>query len=228
MESIDSDFPVFVLSMIIVERSKYESDILPKLNELKLRYWDHEGINIHSRDIRKAYGDFGILKDSAIRKLFLGDISDFVESIPFTLFISAIRKDLHKEKYGKSALNPYSLALEFTMERILQCMENIGESELPIIAEARGRNEDRDLRAAFQQLMQNGTRYHSADRFRRLKCPLTFRRKYDNIAGMQIADLCAHPCARHILKPEKSSVAFQSVRPHIYRKGKTNGWKVFP
>lgn len=44
------------LCCIVVERNAYLEAILPAINRLKLNYWHHEGINLHSRDIRKAKG----------------------------------------------------------------------------------------------------------------------------------------------------------------------------
>ncbi len=214
--------------MIVVKRSDYETKIIPELTKLKLKYWDHEGINLHSRDIRKAYGDFAMLANPHIRLRFLTDLSEMMDRLPVTLFVSAIRKDLHLQRYAATAINPYTLALEFTLERLVPFLQNKNQTELPIIAEARGKNEDRELKAAFQQLLQQGTRYIPADQIQKLQLPLRFRRKYDNIAGMQIADLCAHPCARKVLFPDKPNKAFQSIQPYIYQYGKTNGWKVFP
>ena len=58
---IDPDFPLFVLALVVVERAAYRDTILPEMNRLKLGYWNHEGINLHSRDIRVAAGPFNIL-----------------------------------------------------------------------------------------------------------------------------------------------------------------------
>ena len=49
---------LFVLSTIIIERDHYAHKIVPALARLKLRYWPHEGVNLHTRDIRKALADF--------------------------------------------------------------------------------------------------------------------------------------------------------------------------
>ncbi|HDY65025.1 MAG TPA: DUF3800 domain-containing protein [Phycisphaerae bacterium] len=54
LTKIDRDFPLFVLSLVLVKRNDYSETILPAINRLKLRYWDHEGVNLHSHDIRKA------------------------------------------------------------------------------------------------------------------------------------------------------------------------------
>jgi hypothetical protein len=57
---------------------------------------------------------------------------------------------------------------------------------------------------------------------------LVFRSKRDNIAGTQIADLCAYPCARHILDWQKPNPAFQIVRKHFYAGKPFGGFKWFP
>ena len=228
LKKVDRDFPVFVLATLLIERSVYIEQAVPAFARLKVEYWNHEGVNLHNREIRKAGGDFSFLQNATKRKSFLPKISALVENLPFQLFITAIRKDKHLKQYGAVAENPYPLALEFTMERILHFLESTDETELPIIAEARGENEDKELEAAFYRIMSHGTDFITANRFARLNCPITFRRKYDNIVGTQLADLCAHPSARKILFPEKSNIAFNSVEPKVYNQKGVSGWKVFP
>ena len=55
---IDPDFPLFVLALVVVERRAYADEILSPFNRFKLRYFNHEGVNLHSRDIRLASGPF--------------------------------------------------------------------------------------------------------------------------------------------------------------------------
>lgn len=99
---------------------------------------------------------------------------------------------------------------------------------LPIIAEARGKNEDNALKAAFFDLVTNGTRHIGRDRFEKRSFPIQFHDKRRNIAGIQLADLCAHPSARHILKPDQDNHAFDVVKTHLHQHdGKVYGWKVF-
>lgn len=228
LEKIDQDFPLFVLSSVVVERENYENKIIPGFNKLKLKYWDHEGVNLHSRDIRKAEGPFSILENAVRRGQFLSNLTSLIEDLPYTLFIVGIDKIKHKERYGDRATNPYELALTFTFERILNFLESEGQGHLPVIAEARGKNEDRDLEAAFYKLLTAGTFYNKPDRFNKLTCPLLFQDKRKNIIGLQLADLCAYPSARQILKPAQKNRAFDVIQRHLYNGGTVKGWKVFP
>jgi hypothetical protein len=76
--------------------------------------------------------------------------------------------------------------------------------------------------------MPTRTSYNSAERFQALHCPLTFRRKTDNIASIQAADLCAHPAARKLLNPTQNNQAFAVIESRLYRRENVSGWKEFP
>lgn len=228
LTKINPELPVFALCTVVVEREAYARDIVPQIAAFKLRYFAHEGINLHSRDIRKAEGPFSILQNGSVRARFLDDLSAMMGRLPFTLFTTVIHKHAHKARYGDGARNPYDVALEYSFERILHFMESHEEMALPVIAEARGKNEDNELRASFHRLMTEGTYYNRAERFRKLICPISFRRKQDNIAGVQLADLCAHPVARKTLKPDAENRAYAVIEPKFYRSGNVFGLKEFP
>jgi Protein of unknown function (DUF3800) len=228
LTKVDPDFPLFVLSTVIFERKAYREVVVPKIADFKLRFWHHEGVNLHSRDIRMASGDFAFTRVRELRLAMLDALSEVMNSIPFTLFLTAIEKKSYGEQFGVNAANPYDVALTFTFERILHFMEGEGESVLPVTAETRGKKEDSELATTFDRIMTEGTKYNAAKRFRMLSCPLNFRRKFDNIVGMQIADLCAYPFARKILHPEKENRAHQVIEARVYRRGSVSGLKVFP
>lgn len=228
LKTYDPSFPVFTLCIVIFERTHYSNVVIPELGKLKLKYFNHEGVNLHIRDIRKKLGPFSILHDPEVSNAFRVELTALMTRFQYTVFSVSIRKKEYLAKYGRGAWNPYELALEYAFERVLHFMERNGESQLPVIAEARGKNEDNLLRASFHRLMTEGTYYHEADKFRALNCPIEFRKKAENLAGTQIADLCAYPIAVHVMDNHRSNAAFYVVEPHIYRHGAISGLKVVP
>src|SRR5271157_3275397 len=76
MEKIDRDFPLFVLAIVIFERQKYVEKLIPAAGALKLRYWIHEGVNLHSREIRKQLGPFAFLHHPEKRARFMQDVNN--------------------------------------------------------------------------------------------------------------------------------------------------------
>jgi hypothetical protein len=84
------------------------------------------------------------------------------------------------------------------------------------------------LRQIFARILAEGTGDCPAESFHKLDCSLVFQPKRHNIVGNQLADLCAYPCARHILNPEKSAEPYAIASRKIYESGGVRGWKVFP
>ena len=227
MTKIDSDFPQFALVMLICDRATYINNILPLVYQLKLDFWGHEGIILHSRDIRISKGDYGFLRISEKREAFYNQVNKIMGQ-NYTLISVVIVKVTHKAKYS-SPLNPYDLSLTFTMERLVALLEENDQTEVEIIAEARGKNEDNELKSTFLKIITEGTEYISADRFRRIKFSIKFLSKKRNIIGTQLADLAAYPIARKIQKPEKPNPAYEIIKNKFYQgKGKIHGLKVFP
>ena len=227
MSIIDPDFPVFVLAMVVVKRTIYVQSLLPLISRLKLRFWNHEGVNLHSRDIRKAIGDFEFMMNPELRKQMLAEIEQ-VMSADFTLFITAIHKKRHQECYGTNAQNPYEVALKFTLECVVHYMRDKSILTLPITAEARGKREDHQLAASFNNFACNGTEHLSSNEMRQFRFPLTFRKKSQNIAGLQVADLCAYPYARKLLSPLSQSIPVEILSKRIYSGTRLKGLKYFP
>ena len=155
--------------MMVCEQEAYENKLVPMVNRLKFDYFGHECVIIHSRDIRKAQGDFGFLTDPAKRQPFYERINEIMSVPGYDLIASVIKKQDHKEKYGMQATNPYDLALTFALERLLPLLEKEGQTEAYLVAEARGKKEDDELRLSFLNIVTYGTYYNSADRFRKIK-----------------------------------------------------------
>ncbi len=152
LTKINPQLPLFALCTVIVEREAYAGVVVPEFARLKLRYFPHEGINLHSRDIRKSEGPFTILQNPNVRECFLNELTGLIERLPFTLFVTAIHKEPYRDRYGDGARNPYDVALEYSFERVLHFMESNRKTHLPVVAEARGKNEDNALRASFHSL----------------------------------------------------------------------------
>lgn len=227
LEFVNPQFPLFGVMMLVCKEEVYCQQIVPAFYRFKFEHFGHEGVVLHSRKIRSAKGDFVILRNSEKRERFLNGLNRIMSRHQYMLVGMFIDKAKHKEKYGPSAFNPYELAFTFALERLLYILEGAQQNEIEIVAESRGKEEDRDLRAVFERVTRYGTDHVKADRFREIEFTLSFYEKKANIVGHQMADLAAYPIARHLLDPVKSHRSFPVVRPKI-RKGIGRGLKVFP
>ena len=229
MAAINTSFPVFGVALLVCDIADYCSSIVPEFYRLKLDFWGHEGVILHSRDIRRQQGDFSFLVDSVKRTAFYDRINHIMGTMPYQVIMAIIHKERHQQTYGRWADNPYDLALMFALERLLPLLESVGQSAVHIIAEARGANEDNALRLSFLNIVNNGTSFISSNRFKNIQFSLTFLTKAKNIVGTQMADLVAYPVARHVIDPTASNPAYAIVAPKFYvGRGRVHGMKIFP
>ena len=77
------------------------------------------------------------------------------------------------------------------------------------MAESRGGKEDRKLKDSFVRLLKDGTEYVTPERFQKVLTSkqLKVKPKANNISGLQIADIIAHPSRTEILLDNKKSSA---------------------
>lgn len=98
-------------------KNDYTSTVLPRVNQFKFKFWGHDLIILHNREIRKPEGDFGFLRASdAVREMFFNKLNLMMEELPFHVIATVIDKRILKERYGHPH-NPYETALKFCLER---------------------------------------------------------------------------------------------------------------
>jgi hypothetical protein len=203
VERIDPDFPILLLAFVIVEKKAYSSQIIPAVGRLKLRFWPHEGVNLHSRDIRKQLGDFRQFHHEPYRIRLMHDVTELIISTPFDLIVACIHKT---EATKNTRTAPYHQALREGLCLVARHAKLLAKTSVTLVAEARGKREDRELNAWL-------TSHATCED--RITIRWVMRSKRDNVAGLQVADLCAYPAARHALKPMSANPAFEVVRQHL-------------
>ena len=96
--------------------------------------------------------------------------------------------------------DPYHYCLALLLERFTFFLEQINAAG-DVMAESRGGKEDNRLKDSFLKLWKEGTEYLSPERFQNVLTSkqLKVKPKSNNISGLQIADLIAHPSRNEIL-----------------------------
>lgn len=232
LSNINKDFPIFALLGMIIDEESYKK-LCDQINKFKLKYFNSTDVILHSRDIRKCEGAFAILFDLKVKERFYNDLNSIFSSSNFMLVASAILKQDHIDRYGKLADDPYEIALTFVLERALYEFDfrKINQ-KVEVIIESRGKREDQTLAKRYKELMYRGSSQVLPDRFiSKYNQEILFKKKRENDIGLQIADLCAYPIARHVLFPKEPYPSFEVIEPKIRksRKGIDGfGLKIFP
>lgn len=164
---------------------------------------------------------------------FYKDLNNILGNFNYKIIATGVNKEEHIKRYGRSAKNIYGLSLSFIVERLIFCLSSLDKKGIvKIRVERRGEKEDKMLLADFNSMMDKGTYYVTSDKLREKIVEFKFYLKRENVIGLQIADLCAYPLARHLLNPKEPYIPFKVIEKKIYcnKKGEYEGWglKIFP
>ena len=224
LSNIDENFPIFLIGGVLISEEEYLL-LQNKMNNFKVKFFNTTNIILHSRDIRKINPPFQVLFDLEVKKQFYEKLNQIIVNTDFTIIPVAIMKEEHIKRYGRTADNPYTIALSFLLERVIYDCDALGNcDEVEIIIEKRGKREDSELFSVYQKIMSRGTWYVRAERFTKLFSSICFKDKKDNDIGLQLSDLVSYPIARKMLDEDLNNPAFELIKNKI----RENGWKKFP
>ena len=232
LSNFNPDFPLFTLCGVIVSEAVY-TQIQIQVKALKHQHWPGKKIILHSRDIRKCQKGFEVLFDLEIKKQFYESVNSILSENDYTIVCCSVLKEPYIRRYGKLS-DVYAISLSFIIERTVFLLDAIQKKvatplEMLVIAEQRGKKEDNGLLDYYNELMNKGTYFVNKKRLKSYFKSFEFRKKQDDITGLQIADLVAYPVTRYVIDPKAANPAFEIVKNKIYTQGgKMHGLKIHP
>lgn len=182
---------------LVFRQDVHDTTFTSRVSAFKRRIFKNPDIVLHRREIMDGKGAFTALKDDTLRAEFDAQFSNLVEYLPGPAFTVSIDKEAHLEKYKAWQFDPYHYVLTCLVERFIWWLRRndfVGD----VMGEARGPKHDARLRRAYRRLYENGTDYlHWREAQKRLITrELRLELKTANVAGLQVADLLAHPAHR--------------------------------
>ena len=197
------------LTGVIFDLEHVDVCVHPKLESLKRRHFDHhpdDPVVLHRKELVSSKPPFHALSDSQARSAFDDEFLKLLEELEFSVITVAIDKLDHKKQYTSWRFDPYHYCLRVMLERFVPFLES-RHARGDVMAESRGSKEDMRLKKSFEELILQGSEYVTPQRFlsaltsRQLKV----KPKSNNIAGLQIADVLAHPSFRSMLAERDSA-----------------------
>ncbi len=216
-------------------RSDYDAVFREGLERLKSSIFPKHAVApvvLHRTDIIAKRHAFGILADPDKQKAFDDGILALITEHRFRVMAVVIDKKLHRFRYSNPA-HPYHYCVEALLERYTRWL-NDHECVGDVMAESRGRNEDNNLREAYASFYTHGCTYAPPPLIQSVLTSkeIKIRRKSENIAGLQLADVLAQPLKASILVekghfPRGTGTSFRekvwdAVQPRLHRNAATN------
>ncbi len=214
LQSIDSEYPVFVLAFCIFHKRYYSETIVPALEKFKFNHFGHDQIVLHENEIRKEKGSFNFFRNREDKSRFIEELTDIIERSNFILISCTIdKRELSKHDPRD---NPYHIALGFCMEALYSFLQEKNQLEHPthVVVERRGKKEDKDLELEFRRVCDGNNRLSLS-----LPFEIIFSDKKAMSSGLQLADLVARPIGISFLRPAQANRAFEVLKKKFYCDG---------
>lgn len=205
LESSENPLHRFLsLSGVILELEYVGQTLHAQMEALKTRYFGShpdEPVILHRKELLNARYPFQSLCVPEVRSRFDNDLLTFLRDWEFTVISVCLDKKAHKETYKVWRHDPYHYCLALLLERYTFFLEQ-RKAQGDVMAESRGGKEDMRLKRSFAGLCREGTAYVGPDRFQLVLTSkqLKVKPKSNNISGLQLADVVAHPSRNEILQ----------------------------
>lgn len=185
------------LTGVIMELDYVRNVFFPQVESIKRRFFDShpdEPIIFHRKELVNKKPPFSSLRDPEQEHLFNEEILRLIQETEYTALTVIIDKLQHKNRYSVWRFDPYHYCLRVLVERFVLWLESNGRLG-DVMAESRGRKEDRRLKDSFQRVYESGTEYVLPEKisWHLTSKQLKVKPKANNVAGLQLADLIAHP-----------------------------------
>jgi len=215
LSSVDSKYPIFVLSFCIFHKRHYSEAIVPALEKFKFNYFGHDQIILHENDIRKEKPPFNIFRGRNEKDKFLNELSSIIDRYNFILISSIVdKRAISKRKEQKN--NPYHLALGLCMDRLFDFLKekNQHTKKTHIVFECRGKKEDKELELEFRRICDGNNK-------RGLKLPFEILMSDKKVmsSGLQLADLVARPVGLSYFRKDQPNRTFDVLKKKFYCDG---------
>lgn len=201
--SDDPNHRFLSLTGVILEVGYVGNIVHPQMEALKSKYFGShpdEPVILHRKEMMGAKYPFAALRDSQMRSRFDSELLGLLREWEYVVITVCIDKKRHRETYTTWRYDPYHYCLEMLLERYVLFLQR-GNLQGDAMAESRGGKEDRRLKDSFHRLCSQGTNYIRAETVKKFltSSQLKVKPKTNNISGLQLADLIAHPSRNEIL-----------------------------
>jgi len=207
--SADPNHRFLSLTGVVIELGHVESVVHPQMEALKSAYFESHAddpVILHRKELLNGRGPFVRLRDAAVRAAFDRELLDLMRAWDYTVISVCLDKKEHRQKYTVWQHDPYHYCLADLLERYV-CFLNRRGRRGDVIAESRG-GKGRRLKESYARSLERSSGYADAAQIggaltsRQLKV----KQKSNNLAGLQLADLVAHPSRNEILSEHGHSV----------------------
>ena len=191
------------LTGVILESEYTLQVVQPEMDQIKREFFQRdpdEPVVFHRKELVNKARPFHALRDPDVEQRFNTALLTALARWDYRVITVVLDKKAHRDQYQMWNYHPYHYCLEVLLERFVLFLHS-HHHRGDVMVEARGGKEDSKLKDSYTRLYERGTDHIPAERWqeRLTSRELKLKPKTANVAGIQLADLIAHPSRREVL-----------------------------
>lgn len=237
-QASDKHFPFFGVGAVVIEE-----DVYPEV-EARWRAWRAEWLanperathepGLRPRSLRHMLAPARQVEEA------LAGLDALLDSLPLHLVTVVLDHAAFARKYQGKRVDEFLpksadlMCFTFALERVVHLLYHaLGDRIGRVFADQRGRREDALLQREYQRLKVDGTLLLASTWFRYQLWPhVEFKRRGEDVVGLQLADLLVRPVVERYANPAERPTRWGLVQKKIYQ-GRADtrrayGLKLFP
>ncbi len=184
-----------------MDESYASAEFTARLNEVKSNTFGRSDFALHRRELLNPVNDpYIALKQPGKRAGFDTALIELIQDATYTVITIIIDKKLHKQTYAVWRFHPYHYCMTVLLERYVLHLRGIGGTG-DVMVESREKVDNIRLSKAYRYFYKKGTANVTPQLIKKhlSSSEIKIKRKADNIAGLQLADLIANPSCRELI-----------------------------
>ena len=216
----------FCVGGAIINRKEYENYFIPKMTEIKTKYWNDKNIVWHYNRMLRNDGVFDIFKDGKIRTDFWRDVHKFLSKGKFVSVGTYVNQDLFNDFFTSPNIAYYKCFYEL-MNIYAHFLESCN-SKGSIILESRSGADNKAIWNIFNNIFKYGTIEYDQVKFNKYVTTLGFINKSENNCGLQIADIIPYKLLETLNEEQKDSYNLRkTIQEKLYKNKNKNDYMGF-
>lgn len=207
--------PYLLLGGIIISRNDYKNNLIPSIQNTK-NILGNPNIVFHYTDITKKQGDFKIMcGNKEMCDNFWASLRNGLQNVNFKIISAYTDVKEYSKEYPKFSHNAYELLFSTIINNYIHFLSK-NNSRGSIVFESREETQNRKIQKYYFNILQNGTNIYIPDAIEKYITTTSFTVKEENSIGLQIADIVAYNCLRHINKRKIKNGMWDILDSKIY------------
>lgn len=211
--------PYLLLGGIIISRKEYKEKLIPNIQQCK-NILGNPHIIFHYTDILKKQNDFACMcSNTTMCESFWKQLYDGLNNTTFKILSSYIDTKKHFSEYPPQySHDSYELLFSTIINNYIHFLHK-NNARGSIVFESREETQNRKIQNYYFHVMKYGTNIYKKDAIEKYITTTSFIVKEENCIGLQVADIIANNCIKHINGQTVKHNMWNAISSKVYDGG---------